>query len=427
MLTFLMFALLVVFILIGAPIGFVMAILPMAYILVTDAVPMSAVPYQMYDSLGKIPLIAVPLFLLAGELMNRGEITNRLLALSRVVVGPVRGGLSQVTVVLSMLFATLNGSAVASTVTIGSIMIPAMKQSGYGASYSAALTGAASTIGAIIPPSLPFIIFASATNLSVGRLFSAGVLPGVLIGLMFMAIAYVVAVRNNYERYDQAFSVSRLLHALNRSVLALMLPLILYFGIVLGIFSATEAGALVAFLAFIIGKFIYKSLSWQDVHEALKQTVRGTASIFIIIAAAGPFAWLLTRLGALSALEDFLLQFKDNKVLFICIFIAIIFVAGMLMDIVANLLILGPTMLAASDAIGLSSTQAAMVICIGFILGAITPPVGICYFAAARIAKVRLEPVAIALVPFIVAETLVLFLIFTFPPLVEWLPKISGY
>jgi len=427
MLTIVMFALLVVFILLGAPIAFVMAILPMAYILITDAVPMSVVPYQMYDSLGKIPLIAVPLFLFAGELMNRGEITNRLLELSQVVVGRIRGGVSQVTVVLSMLFATLNGSAVASTVTIGSIMIPAMKRSGYSASYSAALTGASSTIGAIIPPSLPMIIFASATNLSVGRLFAASVLPGILIGLMFMAIAYFVAVRNNHERNDQSFSFVRLLRALQRSVLALLLPLLLYFGIVFGIVSATEAGAFVAFLAFVIGKFIYKALTWSDVHGALKQTVRSTASIFLIIAAAGPFSWLLTRLGALDALEGFLLRFQDDKLLFVLVFVGIIFIAGMLMDIVANLLILGPTLLAASDAAGLEPTQAALVICVGFILGTITPPVGICYFAAARIAAAKLEAVARALIPFIAAETLLLFLILAFPWLTQWLPKLSGF
>lgn len=427
MLTIGMFTLLVVFILLGAPIGFVMAILPMAYILITDAVPMSVVPYQMYDSLGKIPLIAVPLFLFAGELMNRGEVTNRLLELSQVAVGRIRGGVSQVTVVLSMLFATLNGSAVASTVTIGSIMIPAMKRSGYNASYSAALTGAASTIGAIIPPSLPLIIFASATNLSVGRLFSAGVLPGILIGLMFMAIAYIVAVRNKHERNEQSFGFVRLLRALQRSALALLLPLLLYFGIVLGIVSATEAGAFVAFLAFVIGKFVYKALTWSDVHSALKQTVRSTASIFLIIAAAGPFSWLLTRLGALDALEGFLLRFQDDKILFILVFVGIIFIAGMLMDIVANLLILGPTLLAAGTAAGLESTQAAMVICVGFILGTITPPVGICYFAAARIAAASLESVALKLVPFIAAETLLLFLILGFPWLTQWLPKLSGF
>lgn len=427
MTAFLFLAVLVALILLGMPIGFAMALLPTAYIAVTEIVPMSAIPYQMYSALDKFPLVAVPLFLLAGELMNLGAVTDRLLELSREVVGRVRGGLAQVTVLMSMLFASLNGSAVASTATIGGIMIPAMKKAGYSASFSASVTAVSSTIGGIIPPSIAVVLFASVTNQSVGKLFSAGILPGILVGIFFMAVSYVISVRNNYERLEAPFSLATLGRVFVRSVLALSLPLILYFGIVGGVFTPTEAGAVVCFLAFLIGKYVYRSLTWTKFREALSRTVRLTSSIFIIIAAAGPFSWLLTRLGALQGLENWLIAFQDQPALFMAAFLGVILVAGMLADIVANLIILGPTLLAAAQHVGISDTQASMVICVGFLIGTVTPPVGICYFAAARIAEEKLEKVAVGLLPFIAAEVVLLVLILLVPPLTGLVPELAGF
>lgn len=427
MTAFAFLAALVVLILLGMPIGFAMAVLPAAYIAITDVVPLTAVPYQMYTALDKFPLVAVPLFLLAGELMNLGAITDRLLELSRELVGRIRGGLSHITVMMSMLFASLNGSAVASTATIGGIMIPAMKRSGYSSSFSAAVTAVASTIGGIIPPSIAIVLFASVTNKSVGKLFSAGILPGILVGFMFMGVCYVISVRQNYERYEVPFTMRALAMAFLRALLALTLPLILYFGIVGGVFTPTEAGAVVCFMAFLIGKFVYKSLTWATFWGALQRTVRLSAAIFIIIAAAGPFSWLLTRLGALQGLETWLLAFQDNMTLFILAFLAVILVAGMLADIVANLIILGPTLLSVAEEVGISDTQASMVICVGFLLGTVTPPVGICYFTAARIADEKLERVASALLPFICVEVLLLVLILLIPGLTGLIPQLAGF
>ena len=427
MTTFVFLVLLIILILLGTPIGFAMALLPAIYIAFTDAIPLTSVPYQMYTALDKFPLVAVPLFLLAGELMNLGAVTDRLLELSREVVGRVRGGLSQITVLMSMLFASLNGSAVASTATIGALMIPAMKKSGYSPSFSASVTAVSSTIGGIIPPSIAIVLFASVTNKSVGKLFSAGILPGILVGLMFMAVCYFVSIRRNYERYDAPFTFAALGQAFLRAILALMLPLILYFGIVGGVFTPTEAGAVVCFLAFVLGKYVYKSLTWEVFWGALGRTVRLTSAIFLIIAAAGPFSWLLTLLGALQTLEAWLVGFQDSPALFIAAFLLVILIAGMLADIVANLIILGPTLLSAAEKVGISDTQASMVICVGFLLGTVTPPVGICYFTAARIAEEKLERVAVAMLPFIAVEALLLVMILLIPPLTEFIPKLAGF
>ncbi len=418
---------LMVLILLGMPIGFAMALLPTVYIAVTDVAPLTSVPYQMYTALDKFPLVAVPLFLLAGELMNLGEVTDRMLALSREMVGRLRGGLSHIAVMLSMLFASLNGSAVASTATVGNVMIPAMKKAGYSGSYAASVTAASSTIGGIIPPSIAMILFASVTNTSVGKLFSAGILPGILVGLLFMTVGYFVSLQRNYERYDAPFRWIVLGRAFTRAILALSLPAILYFGIVGGVFTPTEAGAVVCLLAFLIGKFVYRSLSYAALWQALRRTVRMTATIFLIIAAAGPFSWLLTTLGALQGLEAWLVGMEGNLLLFLLAFLTIILVAGMLSDIVANLIILGPALLSAAVVAGFTESQAAMVICIGFLLGTITPPVGICYFTASRIASERLERVAVDLVPFIAAEVVLLILILAIPPITGLIPLLAGY
>ena len=427
MTTFVFLSLLIILILLGAPIGFAMALIPTIYILITGEVPLTSIPYQMYTSLDKFPLVAVPLFLLAGELMNLGAVTDRLLNLSRELVGRIRGGLSHITVVMSMLFASLNGSAVASTATIGGIMIPAMKKAGYSPGFSASVTAVSSTIGGIIPPSIAIVLFANVTNKSVGKLFSAGILPGILVGFMFMGVCYAISVRQGYERYEVPFSWATLAKVFSRSILALSLPLILYFGIVGGVFTPTEAGAVVCFLAFVVGKFVYRSLTWKSLWGALERTVRLTAGIFIIIAAAGPFSWLLTSLGALQGLENWLVGFENNIVLFMIVFLSIILVAGMLADIVANLIILGPTLLTAAEKVGLSDTQASMVICVGFLLGTVTPPVGICYFAAARIADEKLERVAVSLLPFIGAEVVLLVLILLIPALTGFIPMLAGF
>ncbi len=418
---------LIVLILVGMPIGIAMALLPTVYIAFTDVAPLTAVPYQMYTSLDKFPLVAVPLFLLAGELMNLGDVTDRILALSREMVGRLRGGLSHITVVMSMLFASLNGSAVASTATIGGVMIPAMKKAGYGSAYSASVTAASSTIGGIIPPSIAIILFASVTNTSIGKLFSAGILPGVLVGLMFIGVGYVVSLRRKYERYEAPFRWRLLGGAFSKASLALSLPLVLYFGIVSGVFTPTEAGAVVCLLAFVLGKFVYRTLSYAQLWQAMYRTVRMSATIFLIIAAAGPFSWLLTRLGALQGLESWLVGLENNYLLFLVAFLAIILVAGMLSDIVANLLILGPPLFSAALSVGLDEAQAGMVICIGFLLGTITPPVGICYFAASRLAEERLERVAVDLMPFIAAEAVLLILILIFPQITGLIPAAAGY
>jgi tripartite ATP-independent transporter DctM subunit len=418
---------LVLLILLGAPIGLVMAVLPTVYILFTETAPLLTVPFQMYEALAKYPLVAIPFFMLTGELMNSSTITDRLLELSRAVVGRMRGGLAQVNVLTSMLFAGMNGSAVADTATVGSILIPAMKRAGYSAPFSAALTAVSSTIGGIIPPSITMVILASGASLSVGALFAGGILPGLLVGLLLMAVTYVIARIRNYERSDEPFSLLAVLRAFLRSIFALIIPVVLVGGIVGGVFSSVEAGAITALVAFLVGVFVYRSLSLNNLVGSFIRSVKLSASVFVVIAAAGPFSWLLTRLGTLESLKSWLLSFTEQPVLFIIVLLAFIFVTGMVMDAVANIVVLGPMLITVCGVAGFPEVQSGVIISVGFLLGTVTPPIGVCYFTGAYIAGARLEKVALALIPFILVEVLVLVLMFMFPSLTMWLPHLFGF
>jgi tripartite ATP-independent transporter DctM subunit len=417
---------LVVLIMVGMPIALAMILLPAVYMLATGEAPLLTVPHQMFEAIAKVPLVAIPFFILTGELMNSSVVTERILDLSRSIVGRMRGGLAQVNVVSSMFFAGMNGSAVADTATVGTVLIPAMKRSGYTPEFAAALTAVASTIGGIIPPSIAMIILASAANLSVGALFAGGIVPGVLIGLMMMAVTYWIAVRRNYERSEQGFSLARFGRSLWRASGALVIPLVLLGGILGGLFSSVEAGAITAAAAFVVGGLLYRSLTLADVIGAFKRSVRLTASVFIVIAASGPFAWLLAKFGTIGALESWLMGFAGSPVLFVIVLVGMILLIGTFLDAPANIIIFGPMFVAVSAAAGFPPVTAALVVVVGFLLGMVTPPVGACYFLAAFIAEAKLEKVAVEMVPYMMIEVVVLFLMFAVPALTLGIPRMLG-
>lgn len=416
-----------VLIFLGAPVGIALAILPVIYIAVTGELPLSTVPYQMYEALASPPLVAVPLFLLTGELMNTGNITDRLLALSRELVGRLRGGLAQINIVLCMMFAGISGSAVADTATIGTVLIPTMKKSGYPPAFAAAVTAIASTIGGIVPPSIAMILLASGMGQSVGAMFAAGILPGLLVGLMLMATAYVISVQRNYERYKEPFRVAVFVRVAAGAIVPLLIPVVLVGGISAGAFTATEAGAVTVIMALIIGLVIYRSFTLQSLGGALVRTAKLTGSIFFILAASGPFGWLLNRVGALQWLEGWLVSYADSPVLFAIALVGFILLVGTVIEAVPAIVVLGPTLVHACTMAGYHPVQAGLVIVVGFILGAVSPPVGICYFTAAQIADETLEKVGVALIPFMLVEVVAMFLLLWIPGFSLWIPGTLGF
>ena len=418
---------LLLMIFVGAPIAATMAVLPAVYIAVTDELPLSTVPYQMYEAVASAPLIAIPFFLLTGALMNSGQITERLLTLSRELVGRVRGGLAQTTVLVAMLFAGMSGSAVADTAAVGGVLIPAMKKDGYHGPFAAALCAVAGTIGGIVPPSIVMILLAGSMGMSTGALFMAGVLPGVLIGILLMAVAYVISVRRNYPRYEEPFRLSVLLRAFAGALPPLVIPLVIVLGIVFGVSTATEAGAMTVLVAAALGVLVYTSLTPRELARTISHTVKVSSSVFFILAASGPFSWLLNRIGALQGLEGWFMGYTGSPIMFTLILIGFILLVGTVIETIPAIVVLAPTLIKVCVAAGFHEIQAALVLVVGFILGAVTPPVGIVYFTAAFIADEALEKVGWALIPFMLVEVVAMFLILAFPALTLWLPKLAKF
>ncbi len=404
-------------ILLGAPIGFILILIPFVYILLTDAVPLVLIPSQMFTAIDSVPLTAIAFFMLTGELMTSATITDRLVALSRALIGRIRGGLAQVNVLVSMFFAGMNGSVVADTATVGALVLPAMKKAGYPAAFSAAVTGVSSTIGGIIPPSIMMIVLANATEISIASLFAAGIIPGILIGVVIMVINHYFAVKYNFERSDESFSIRRAGKELYRSSFALLIPLVLVGSVMGGVASVVEAGAITAMVALFTGVFVYRTIKWKDCTGAFRRAFRNSAMVFI-------FSWLLTSLGAIGDLETWLLGLADSPILFILAVILFIFLLGTVMDSAVNIIIVGPVLVNVMAQAGFPEVQAAMVVIVGFLIGSVTPPVGVAYFTAATIAQVRLEKVAVALIPYLVGLFLLLFFILIVPELTMFLPNL---
>jgi len=422
----LLLAVLVVLILAGSPVGFTLILIPVVYILITDAAPLILIPSQMFSAIDSVPLTAIPFFMLTGELMTSATITDRLVELSKRLIGRMRGSMAQVNVLVSMFFAGMNGSVVADTATVGSLLVPAMKRSGYPPAFAAAIT-AVSSIGGIIPPSIMMIVLANAGGISVGALFAAGIIPGILIGALLMAINHVIAVRKNFERSDEPFSLKALALVSYRSSFALLIPIVLVGSVVGGIAGVVEAGALTATIAMFVGLFIYRTITWSNCKGAFIRAFRNSAMVFIIIAASGPFSWLLTSLGANQQLEAWLLGYAHDPMLFALALVMFICLLGMVMDSAANIIVVGPVLVDVMVKAGYPDVQAALVVVVGFLIGSVTPPVGVAYFTAGAIAKARLEAVAIAMLPYLIALFVLLFLLIVLPDITMFLPKLMGF
>ncbi|MEO9875667.1 MAG: TRAP transporter large permease [Anderseniella sp.] len=418
---------LVVLIMAGAPVGFTLILIPVVYILISDAAPLILIPSQMFSAIDSVPLTAIPFFMLTGELMTSATITERLVELSQKLIGRMRGSMAQANVLVSMFFAGMNGSVVADTATVGSLLVPAMKRAGYPPAFAAAITAVSSTIGGIIPPSIMMIVLANAGGISVGALFAGGIVPGVMIGALLMVINYFIARRNNFERSEEPFSLKAIAIVGYKSSFALLIPIVLVGSVVFGIAGVVEAGALTATIALFIGLFVYRTITWTNCKSAFVRAFRNSAMVFIIIAASGPFSWLLTSLGAINDLEQWLLSYTHNPLLFALVLVVFICLLGMVMDSAANIIVVGPVLVDVMVKAGYPDVQAALVVVVGFLIGSVTPPVGVAFFTAGAIAKVRLEKVAVAMVPYLVALFALLFVLIIVPDITMYLPRAMGF
>ncbi|OEY67047.1 TRAP transporter large permease [Marinobacter sp. X15-166B] len=380
-------------------------------------------PQQVFSGIDVFSLMAIPLFILAGNLMNGSGLTPQLIRLANSIVGHLRGGLGYVNVVSSVFFAGVNGSAVADTSALGSLLVPPMKKEGYAASYAAGLTAGSSLIGPIIPPSIFMILYASLTNTSVGDLFLAGVVPGLVLGLAFMVMNWFYARKANIAPQHERASIQRILISFIHASPALIAPFIIVAGIVFGFVTPTESGALIVAYAFAVG-FISRNLTLKAAWQAVAETALLSGAIFLIIAASAVVSWLLAYAQVPEHFAIFLQPFVDNPITILLLLSLITFGVGMLMEEVSALMLLTPVFLPVALQAGIDPVHLGIVITMNITIALITPPMGACVFVAAAVSKLDITVMFKAIWPFVLVALMALLVIILFPSLTLFLPRL---
>jgi TRAP-type transport system large permease protein len=370
-------------------------------------------------------LTAIPFFTLAGILMREGGITRRIIDSCLLMVGHYKGSLGHVNIASSMIFGGISGSSVADTASIGNVLIPEMVRNKYPADFSAAITAVSSTIGIVIPPSIPMILYAMASEVSVGKLFLAGATPGILIGLLQMVINSIVAHRRGFERHrDKRARLPEILHGLKAGIFAIGMPMIIIGGIVLGIVTATEAAVLAVMYALFIGFFVYKELTVSKLPAILLEAVLTTGVVLFIVVAASSLGWFLAYARVPQLVSESLLALSANPLTILLIINLILLVVGMVSDLAPNILILTPIFLPIITMLGIDPVYFGIVVIVNQAIALVTPPVGNCLYICSNLARVSVEKVFIAGLPFMAANLIVLILIVFFPDICMWLPNL---
>ena len=419
----LLFISFLVLISINIPIGLALGAASAIAILWQGEMPLLIIPQRLFAGSDSFILLAIPFFMLAGQLMYTGGIARRLFHFCNVLLGHIIGALAHVNILVSMLFAGITGSAPADTSSIGSVLIPEMKRCGYDRDFSAAVTAASSIIGVIIPPSIPMVIFAVTTGIPLTRLFLAGFIPGIMVGLGLMLVSYFISRKNNYFS-KKKFNWKEVWPAFIDGFWALFMPVIIMGGILTGVFTPTEAGVIAVVYGFIIAKFVYKELNFKDIPNILVNTVISSASVMLVVVNAQLYGWILTFEEIPQKITVFLLGITNSNPLILLIILGIFICAGTIMDLGANIIIFVPLMLPLITKIGMDITHFALLTIVALSIGLTTPPIAICVFLAADIAKSTVMNVAKALVPFILVLLFVLLLLAFIPGLTLFVPNL---
>ena len=422
--TLAVFGMLVVLMLLGLPIAVSMGLTAiLSFLALGNTALLSMVPQRMYAGTTSFTLLAIPFFILAGNLMNTGGITQRLVRFAQCLVGHIRGGLGHVTVVTNMILAGMSGSAVADATGTGAVLIPAMERAGYPRKFSAALVGAASTIGPVIPPSIPFVIFGSMTGTSVGRLFLGGFVPGVLMGVFLMVTVAIIAGRRGYPRERRA-SLRELLVSTLQAAPAWGAPVIIIGGILAGLFTPTEAAAVASVYALVLGMLVYREITLADLPRILWETVRNTVQVMFIISAASVFGWVLIQQRIPTMIVEGLMALTGQRWVLLLIVNAILLILGCFMEGIAIMLLTIPVFMPLVARVGMDPVHFGVMMTLNLMIGLLTPPVGMCLYAVSSISQVPLWPLAKELWPYIVALLACLALITYIPGLVVWFPNL---
>jgi C4-dicarboxylate transporter DctM subunit len=404
------------------PIAYSIALSCLVYVLL-KGIPLIILPMKMYSGIDVFVLLSIPGFILAGNLMNHGGITEKIIDFTNHLFGHIRGGLSLANIGASMLFAGISGTAVSDTASIGSVMIPAMKKEGYKPDFACAVTAASSTVGPIIPPSVPMIIAATLTGLSVGKLFLAGAIPGLLLGLGFIAVAYVLSKKQPHKRQARS-SILQIMKGFFDTFWALLMTFIILYGIIGGIFTPTEASIVALVYAAFVGMFVYRKLSLKEIPRIVLDSFKTSASLMLLVGFSNLLGWILVTERLPLLISETLLGITSNKLVILILINLILLIVGTFMETIAALLILFPVLLNVAVSVGVDPIQFGVIAVLNLIIGLTTPPVGVCLFVASSIGKISIDEVSKGVLPFVLVSILVLILVTYIPQLSLLLPNL---
>ncbi|MCY3674778.1 MAG: TRAP transporter large permease [Paracoccaceae bacterium] len=382
---------------------------------------------NIYNGIDSFPLMAIPFFMLAGELMNRGGITRRLVDFAQVMMGHFRGGLAHVNILSSMLFAGLSGSAVADTSALGSMLIPAMEKNGYTRRFAAAITAASSVIGPIIPPSGIMIIYAYVMGESVAALFLGGMIPGIMVGVGLMIVTGYLAKKNDFPVASKRATWRERLGAAARAFFPLLTPVIILGGILAGVFTPTEASAVAVAYALVISIFMLKTMTWKDLPEVLVRAALSSTVVLLLVGAAMAFKAIVGLSHLPEILAGWVLSLSSNPLVLLFLINILLFIIGMFLDAGPAIIILGPILAPIFIEMGVHPVHFAIIMSVNLTVGLVTPPMGLVLFVASSISGVRVESLAKTILPFLAVEILVIFMITYIPPISLFIPELFGF
>ncbi len=413
----------ILLLIIGIPISLVLAITSLAYLFLTDNITLLAtVPQKMFSGMDNFGLLAIPLFMLAGELMNFGGITSRLIQFAKVLIGHFKGGLAYVSIIANMFLASILGSANAQAAMMSKVMVPEMEKEGYSREFSSALTLASSVVAPVIPPSMLFIIYGTLTGASIGDLFIAGIVPGILLGIGFIIVIGLMNMKESFPRSERG-TLKDIFKGLLNVLPALLIPFIIIYGILSGIFTPTESAAVACIIAVIIG-FSYKQLKIKYLPEVLLNTVVNTATITFLIVTASLFGYIIAYERIPQLMAESMLGISENPLVFLLLVNILLLLLGTVLDGIAALIILVPVLAPLLTTYQIDPVHFGVIITINLTIGLLTPPVGTGLFIVSSVAKVKIETLVKAIMPFLITTIAILMIITYWKDAVLWLPSL---
>ncbi|KJS20716.1 MAG: hypothetical protein VR72_13105 [Clostridiaceae bacterium BRH_c20a] len=416
-------------IIIGVPIAFTLGISGLVSLLAGDlgVTPLIFIPQRVFRAMDSFPMLAVPFFVLAGELMGI-SITNKLVDFAKSLVGRIRGGLSYVTVIACMFFGGVTGVGIGDATAIGSILIPAMKKEGYDGGFAASVVAASSVMGPIIPPSVPMIIFAMAVSgdISISSLFLGGIIPGIMLGLGFMVTCYIIAKKRKYAISEEPFSFVKAIKTFKSAVWALMMPIIIVGGMLSGMFTATEASVIAVIYALVVGFFITKDLKLAYLPRFFIRSGVVTSVVLFLLGMASVVSWIITVNQVPTMIVQFVSGLTTSPTIFMMIVAVLLLIIGCVIDPGPAIIMLAPILMPVAVALGVNPIHFAIVFIVAIEIGMITPPVGVLLFVSAGISEEKFETVIVNVIPFLISAVAVLILLIMFPQLVTYFPSLTG-